>query len=248
MFKKLLAALGAGGASVDTRLNNPTLAPGEVLSGEVLIQGGEVPQTLEHVELALMTEVEVEHEHGEHYSNHVLGTIRLAGRQEVQPGQQIRLPFQFQLPLETPINDTAVLAAGYVRAPVWIHTDLAIQSAVDASDRDYVTVRPTAPMQRLIQAMSQAGFTLSRVDVERGTARAGNRYSTLGCYQELEFRPSYGSWSIAEVEVTFLPGPHDTLVLLEIDRRLRGDGYITLTMGANWASINWEAELQRVLR
>lgn len=250
MFKKLFASLGVGGASVDTRLHQSTVQPGGPLSGEVVIRGGDVAQVIEHVALALMTEVEVERGDNEYRSSHSLGSVRVAGRQEVQPGQEIRLPFSFTLPLELPLNAGFPSRSGYqphIKAPVWVETDLAIERAVDATDRDFLAVQPTPAMQRFLAAMDNIGFTLVRVDIEQGTARAANRSSTLGCYQEFEFKPAGGSWSIAEVEVTFLPGAHDIAVLIEIDRRFRGDGYLSLTIGPNWQSVNWEAELQRML-
>lgn len=39
-FKKLLASLGAGGASVETVLTEVNTVPGGVVQGEVRIQGG----------------------------------------------------------------------------------------------------------------------------------------------------------------------------------------------------------------
>ena len=59
MFKKLLAAAGVGGATVDTRLANPRLAPGEVLRGEVVVQGGRVAQRSAATDLSLMARVAV---------------------------------------------------------------------------------------------------------------------------------------------------------------------------------------------
>ncbi|TIC85392.1 hypothetical protein E5K04_04680 [Crenobacter intestini] len=83
MFKKLLAAAGVGGATVDIRLANPRLAPGEVLSGEVVVQGGSVAQRIEAIELLLMAEVEVEsgdHEHREARAGSPAGVGRAADR------------------------------------------------------------------------------------------------------------------------------------------------------------------------
>ena len=46
-FKKLLASLGAGGASVETVLHEVNVVPGGVVQGEVRIQGGSVNQDIE---------------------------------------------------------------------------------------------------------------------------------------------------------------------------------------------------------
>ncbi|MEU3878217.1 sporulation protein, partial [Streptomyces sp. NPDC029704] len=47
VFKKLLASLGAGGASVETVLFEENVVPGGVVQGEVRIQGGTVAQQIE---------------------------------------------------------------------------------------------------------------------------------------------------------------------------------------------------------
>ncbi|XZG70691.1 sporulation protein [Chitinibacteraceae bacterium HSL-7] len=253
MFKKLLAAVGVGGATVDTVLQNASLFPGETLHGEVRIQGGQVAQEIEYVDLVLMTEAE--HESGEHESRVALplGRFRAAGRTRVEAGQRLVLPFALALPMETPVNHAGMLATPgsnwppQVRAAVWVHTDLAIASAVDASDRDFIEVKPLPQMQRLITAMAQLGFAHASSDVEVGTARVNGVQSTLGCYQEFEFKPAGSFGRSNEVEITCIARADGVHVLIEVDRRFRGDAYFAFLMGPNWASVRWEDELRRVL-
>src|SRR5690606_36417631 len=59
-FKKLLASLGAGGASVETVLHEVNVVPGGVVQGEVRIQGGSVAQQIEGLSVGLQAKVEVE--------------------------------------------------------------------------------------------------------------------------------------------------------------------------------------------
>ena len=59
-FKKLLASLGAGGASVETVLHEVNVVPGGVVQGEVRIQGGSVNQQIEGLSVGLQAKVEVE--------------------------------------------------------------------------------------------------------------------------------------------------------------------------------------------
>ncbi|AMC35538.1 sporulation protein [Janthinobacterium sp. B9-8] len=253
MFKKLLATVGVGGASVDTVLNNPSLRPGDVLSGHVQIKGGKVEQDIEYVDLILMAEVE--QESGDHEARVAkpLGSIRASGALKIAAGQEIRLPFMLTLPLETPVNNAQALAspgsqyAPNVRAAVWIHTDLAISSAVDAKDRDFLDVHPLPQMQGLIAAMAALGFAHVSSDVEAGTIQMNHIHSSLGCYQEFEFRPMQKFSSVQEVEISCIARPEGVHVLLETDRRFRGDSYQSFLMGPDWQSVNWQAHLRQIL-
>ena len=49
MFRKVLSSIGVGGARVDTRLSHETLVPGETVSGETVIEGGDGPQEFERI-------------------------------------------------------------------------------------------------------------------------------------------------------------------------------------------------------
>ncbi|WP_432722228.1 sporulation protein [Jeongeupia wiesaeckerbachi] len=221
MFRSLLAAAGFGGAQVDTRITTSRLIPGGPLDGEVVLKGGAADQTIDGLQLALCTEMEVESDNGEYTTSHVLAHWPLNERFVLRAGETMSIPLNTQLPAETPIN---ALRCRDNRCRVWLETRLSIASAVDASDRDPLVVEPTEPMQAVITAMERLGFVLARADVEAGYLRTQVGNSQSGCYQELEFRPS-GRGGIAEVELSFLPGPTVTHVLVEVDRRFRGDSY-----------------------
>lgn len=60
MFKRMLSAFGVGGPSVDTVLDSPHALPGEVVTGQVRIQGGSKDAQIEEILLSLVTRVEVE--------------------------------------------------------------------------------------------------------------------------------------------------------------------------------------------
>lgn len=133
---------------------------------------------------------------------------------------------------------------------VWLHTGLDIDNGVDSSDRDMLTVRPTEPMLRFMAALENLGFVLQSADVERGTLRGGGFQSTIGCYQELEYREAYGrNTGINQLEVSFITRPNDTGVLLELDSRFRhGDSYRSFLLNhANYQQVDWERELRQAL-
>ena len=51
MFKKLLAKVGIGAATVDTRLNQDSFVPGDIIDGEVHITGGDIEQEIKKIHL-----------------------------------------------------------------------------------------------------------------------------------------------------------------------------------------------------
>ena len=295
MFKKLFASIGIGSAEVDTRLHTHVLSPGEQLSGEVVIRGGNANQEIDELNLFLMTTAEVEMAGDEFRQPFVLSRTPLARDFTIRAGEQMAIPFTMQLHLETPITElprlgfqpggqmSAATANGAQMggsgglgksggngwsgkgidsawgmmptgprnsARVWLQTGLDIDNGVDASDRDLLTVRPTAPMLRFMAALENLGFVLHSADVERGTLRGGGFQSTLGCYQELEYREGYGrSSGIKQLEVSFVTRPNDTGVLLEVDSRFRhGDSYRSFLLNhANYQQVDWERELRQAL-
>jgi len=246
---------------VDTVLDKSSLRPGDTLTGKVLIKGGSVPQSIEYVDLVLMTEVEKKINGEEYRASHALQRYRVSGAIQLSAGQELTLPFALGLPLETPVNNAQALASpGFqaylprVRAAVWIHTDLAIASARDAEDRDFLDIHPLPQMLQLISAMAQLGYAHVSSDVEAGAARFNNIQSSLGCYQEFEFKPmrnnfgkGFGGGGVKEVEISCIPRPEGVHVLLEVDRRYRGDSYRSLLMGADWQYVDWQEQLRRML-
>lgn len=228
MFRKLLSAVGVGGATVDTRLETPIVQPGERFRVEVQVHGGEVRQVIEGLQLAVVTRVEIEAGDHEFVGHHVLQHWTVADGFELQPDERQTIPFEAVLHPETPVTE---LACRDNRSRVWLQTGLAIDMAKDASDRDPLRVAPTPAMRAFLAAMQTCGFALRTADVEKGFLNAKTFRSRSGCYQELEFRPvSSGYGLLQQVEVSFVPEEQRTHVLLEIDRTFRGDGFRAFTI------------------
>lgn len=89
-FKKLLASLGAGGATVETVLTEANVVPGGVVQGEVRIQGGSVDQQIEALSVGLQARVEVEGGDQEHKQDVEFLKVRLGGAFEVKAGRGAR--------------------------------------------------------------------------------------------------------------------------------------------------------------
>ena len=230
-----MSGLGLQGVTVETRLQNPNLQAGETLHGEISFKGGSSDKEINGLYLQLMTMAEVES--GDHEFNQPLVLQEwLVNSRFLLPAHQAHsFPFSIQLPFETPITEVACRRNG---ARVWIQTHMDVDWGLDATDRDYLKVLPTAAMQSFLQAMQQCGFVLSTVDVEKGQLTARNFRSTIGCYQELEFVSSYMFSGFNEVEVSFVAEAQQTHIMLEIDRTFRSDQLLTMTISNQNLDVN----------
>lgn len=230
-----MSGLGLQGVTVETRLQNPNLQAGETLRGEISFKGGSSDKEINGLYLQLMTMAEVES--GDHEFNQPLVLQEwLVNSRFLLPAHQAHsFPFSIQLPFETPITEVACRRNG---ARVWIQTHMDVDWGLDATDRDYLKVVPTAAMQSFLQAMQQCGFVLSTVDVEKGQLTARNFRSTIGCYQELEFVSSHMFSGFNEVEVSFVAEAQQTHIMLEIDRTFRSDQLLTMTISNQNLDVN----------
>lgn len=226
MFGKLMSSLGLQSVKIDTVIHNPAVYAGQTVRGEVRLTGVDQAKQINGISLQLMTIAEVES--GDHEFNQplVLQQWSLAQRFELAAQQALVLPFQFELPHETPVTEVSCRRNS---SRVWLHTHLDVDWGLDVKDRDFLQVHPTPAVRAFLQAMPQCGLLLNSVDVEKGQLRGRGFQSTIGCYQEFEFVPAqFGR--INEVEVSFVVQPEQTHVMLEIDRKLRGDQLKTLTL------------------
>ena len=230
-----MSGLGLQGVTVETRLQNPNLQAGETLHGEISFKGGSSDKEINGLYLQLMTMAEVES--GDHEFNQPLVLQEwLVNSRFLLPAHQAHsFPFSIQLPFETPITEVACRRNG---ARVWIQTHMDVDWGLDATDRDYLKVLPTAAMQSFLQAMQQCGFVLSTVDVEKGQLTARNFRSTIGCYQELEFVSSHMFSGFNEVEVSFVAEAQQTHIMLEIDRTFRSDQLLTMMISNQNLDVN----------
>ncbi len=213
VFKKLLASVGIGAAKVDTRLYDDSLIPGEMLSGEVHITGGDAFQEIDDIYLYVATEYKREVNDSTVTEKCVLAKYHLSERLNLQPKAAKVIPFWFQLPYQTP------LTIGH--QPVYLRTGLDISSAIDPTDTDYIHVNPHPLMQQVLDALKNLGFQLHQVDCEYHP-HLGSSYPFV---QEFEFRP-IGKYRghLDELEVIFSLNSIQLEVFLSLDKRARGFG------------------------
>lgn len=213
MFKKLLAKVGIGAATVDTRLYDDLLAPGEILNGEVHITGGNVSQEIDDIYLYVATQYKREIDDSTVTEECLLVQYRLSERFSLQPQEERSIPFSIQLPFETPLT--------WGNQPVYLRTGLDIARSIDPGDTDSIQVRPHPLMQLVLDAVENLGFHLYKVDCEYNP-HFGGQYPFV---QEFEFQPvgQYQS-QLDELEIIFSLYLDQLEVFLEIDKRARGFG------------------------
>ncbi|MFE0189903.1 sporulation protein [Streptomyces sp. NPDC059008] len=248
-FKKLLASLGAGGASVETVLFEENVVPGGVVQGEVRIQGGSVAQEIQGLSVGLQARVEVESGEEEYKRNIQFTKVQLGGAFEVQPGAAHTVPFGLEIPWETPI--TTFLGTHLHGMSVGVTTELAIARAVDSGDLDPVNVHPLPAQQAILDAFGRLGFRFKAADLEQGHIR-GTRQK-LPFYQEIEFHAPQQYRGLNQVELSFVADDREMDVILEMDKKPGlfsegSDTYRSFTVGLNdFEGTDWAAYLNQWL-
>ena len=245
MFNKLMSGLGLQGIQIDTRLHNTQLQAGQTLSGEVNCKGTSSNKNINGIHLQLQTSAEVESGDSEFNTSLIIAQWHISGAFELQANQSHRFPFSVQLPFETPLTE---VPCRQNKSRVWLHTHLDVDWGLDATDKDFMQILPTTTQQMFIQAMQQCGYNLTTVDTEKGQVPWNGVQATVGCYQELEFKPQGCFRGVNEIEVSFVAEAHQTHVLMEVDRTFRGDGFKSMTIPHNQATVaNIVHEIKRLL-
>lgn len=253
MFRRMLSAFGVGGPSIDTVLDAPYATPGQVITGQVRIQGGSSDAHIEQIVLSLVTRVEVEHSDHEYGGTAEFLRVAVASDVRAAAGQPMSVPFQLPIPWETPI--TAVGGTALPGMTVGVRTELVIAGAPDKGDLDPIAISPLPAQDRVLDAFGELGFQFRNADVEAGHIHGVRQ--ELDFYQEIEFfPPAQVAGRINQVELTFVANPDELYVILEADKRggmfsPDGDsfGHFHLThqdaLSTDWASAigQWLAQV-----
>lgn len=168
-----LASLGIGSATVDTKLFQSCIRPGEVLRGKTCIRGGRSRQTIDAIYLYLM----IQYSKGEKTESYPFEKFELAQSFVIEPDQESEIPFELQIPINLPRS------TGHY--PIYIKTGVDIPMAVDPTDRDRINVQPASLVSKLLTQVEQAGFVLYRV---RNLYDSNNQPHPF--FQGYQFKPS----------------------------------------------------------
>ncbi|WP_040795385.1 sporulation protein [Nocardia higoensis] len=215
MFKKLLAAVGVGGAEVETELFTPGVQPGGVVEGTIRLRGGRVAQDIDHIGVEFVTRVEQEYEDHEGVSDFGFAPTGVTGPFHLPAEAELSFPFAARAPMETPI--TFYNGRHLPGTVVSLRTGVGIRDAVDAADTDPIGVGALPAQHIALEAVERLGFHLRSADVEQG--RVHNTPQTLPFYQEIEFAGSPHYPGLNQLEVTFIATETGMSVVLEADKR-----------------------------
>ncbi|WP_428908404.1 sporulation protein [Niallia sp. Krafla_26] len=215
-FNKILASVGIGAATVDTKLEKDQVVPGEEMKGIVEIRGGNTDQRIDDIYLSVNTQYIKESDDKKYYVTAPIERFRLAAAFTMSANDTREIPFSIKLPLDTPIT--------IGRTKVWVSTGLDIKNAIDPSDKDYLKVLPNALLNGVLNSLSSLGFRLREVECEQASYRIRKR---LPFIQEFEFVPIAGYFRgrLDELELVFMPNTQTSADLwFQIDRKARGLG------------------------
>jgi sporulation-control protein len=216
LFNKVLASVGIGSATVDTKLLKDTLMPGEEVKGVVEVRGGNVDQKIDAIYLSLFTTYLKESDEKKFTATAKIDQFRLNEPFFLQKKETKQIPFSFQMPIDTPLS--------MGRTKVWVTTGLDIKNAVDPTDKDYVKIIPNPLMDAVFKIINDLGFRLREAECEEAPYHLRKR---LPFVQEFEFVPITGPYrgKLDEIELIFQPvSATSTEIYMQIDRKARGLG------------------------
>ena len=224
-FRRLLSSIGIGAAKVETRLENSDLAPGDEVRGVVEIVGGDSDTEIDGIRIEVQTHYKRESGDDTVTETGTIERIQVAGHTVVKAKDRDELPFSFALPYDTPLT--------LRHSSVWVRTALDVKMAMDPSDSDAITVRPTPTQKKILDAFERLGFSLREADNEDLPHRLRRN---LPFAQEFEFAARSGEFRghFDEIEMVMFPSADSVDVVLQIDRRARGLGsFLSEQMGTD---------------
>ncbi|WP_116244708.1 sporulation protein [Nocardiopsis sp. FIRDI 009] len=236
IFKRMLASVGIGGATVETTLDEETVTPGGTVTGTIKVTGGNVAQTVEGISVGLRATVEKEYEYedsegeeqpGEYTIDVVVAEQVVSDEAfELEPEQEFEVAFELTIPMEAPI--TAVDGHHFLEG-VGLNTRLHVDNALDRKDVDPLLIEPLPAQVAVLAALHALGFELKDVDLEK--AEIPGTRQKLPFYQEFEYTGAGQYEGLESLELTFLTDEEGMDVVLELDKKpgvLFGEGGDTL--------------------
>ncbi|MGB0384245.1 MAG: sporulation protein [Ardenticatenaceae bacterium] len=209
--KRVLSSIGVGSATVDTILFGEQFAPGDTMSGMVMVKGGDVEQQIDDIYLSIKSTYQAE----EGYGTISLKKLKLAQAFVIGAREKKEFSLSMPLPFYTPLT--------MGKTKVWVETGLDIKSAIDPGDTDYIQVVPGQLISALFDSLNQLGFSLRKSHTELASYKLRHLAPLM---QEFEFRPSSGTFRgrLDELEVVPILNPGGVQLFMEVDRRTNGLG------------------------
>lgn len=152
MLKKILATIGIGGAKIDLQLDRTQIRMGENVNGIIQVVGGSTEQSIDRLTVELR--VSSKYTSGERtvFVNEKVASVIITDEDFIlHPGETREFPFQFTCPERIPVSS--------VTTNYYFQTNLDIESAIDAKDRDFVQILPNGLQRNFLEGFARLGFT-----------------------------------------------------------------------------------------
>lgn len=204
---RILCSFGIGAATVDTVFPRTELAPGETVTADVELYGGDVAQDIEGIYFTLKADAD-----GEELT---LATFTAESELTLHPDDERSIPVDVEIPLWTPLTRGGT--------SVWLETGLDIDWARDPSDEDRIDVVPDEFTSALLAAVDDLGFELQSSTVVE-TPSLDDRPVA----QQFTYRPTAERFvdDLDELAVTTIPGADALRAFVAFDRSDRvADAY-----------------------
>ncbi|MDS0260849.1 sporulation protein [Haloarcula sp. S1CR25-12] len=200
-MKRVLSSIGVGAATVDTVFPRTELVPGETVTAEVELYGGDATQEIDGIYFDLKTRLS----EGED-EERLITEFALDEEIELSPGDERTVPVDIEIPPWVPLTRGG--------ASVWLETGLDIDWAVDPTDEDRIDIVPDAYIQALFDALEELGFALRYAELVETPYLDDRPFA-----QEFDFRPTDSRFTddLDELEVTIVPRSDDLRVFVEFD-------------------------------
>ncbi|AMM91477.1 sporulation protein [Peribacillus simplex] len=196
MFKKFMAKLGKGAATVDLRYENRSYYAGETLKGEVILHGGEVEQQINQLAVGFM--IKVRTKRGETVTKKV-SSVPLSGPFTIKEKEEKHFDFTYKIPQDLPLTRGSI--------SYFFDTHLDIQGGLDHIDVDALVLKAPKELEAIFNSLSKLGFR------EQPTSGKVDAYG-----QEFSFFPTAQfAGQINELEIRISSKEAVEQVFMEID-------------------------------
>lgn len=151
MLHKLLSQIGFDSVRIDTVVQGEAITRGQLLSGEIRLNGGQRNYRINHISLELESDASTfnqEHKLSQHPV--LIHHQNLAEDVELPAGEEMAIGFEFLIPYSCPIT--------WGQQAVKLHTRLALPRAIDPKDLDPLQIQPETTTRTLLNLFYELGW------------------------------------------------------------------------------------------
>ncbi|MFG3505784.1 sporulation protein [Streptomyces sp. NPDC047821] len=215
-FRTFLSSLGINAPEVETVLDRMNTRPGDRLLARTTLRGGGADVEITHLKLDVVSRFEDTEPNSGWTRPGVITTASPVGPFTLHAGETRLFETDLHLPWEMPLTHALGQPVNGGRAAV--HTELAIDGAVDRGDFDEFRVLALPAQDVLLRILREEGFRYDEAEVKRGVAQGADQ--AVDFWQEFEFWWPAAYGRTGQLEVQFVAREHDLDLHLGTSDRL----------------------------